>query len=104
LVVKHVNSAFYGEPDLHAWLRAREIRAVAICGITTNHCCETTARMAGNLGYDTWFVLDATHTFSRADLEGESIGADELARITAANLQGEFATVVATKAVLSEGA
>ena len=65
LVTKSVNSAFYGEPDLHAWLKGNQIDAVAICGIQTNMCCETTARMAGNLGLDTWFVLDATHTFAK---------------------------------------
>ena len=43
---------------------------VVIAGITTNHCCETTARFAGNLGYRTLFALDATHTFDRAAPDG----------------------------------
>jgi nicotinamidase-related amidase len=96
LVTKHVNSAFYGEPDLDGWLRNQGITGVAIAGITTNHCCETTARMAGNLGYDTLFVLDATHTFDRSDIDGKTIAGDEVARMTASNLQGEFADVVMT--------
>jgi nicotinamidase-related amidase len=96
LVTKQTNSAFYGEPHLHAWLQERGIGAVAICGITTNHCCETTARMAGNLGYRTQFVLDATHTFDRAGPDGAVITADELARATATNLDDEFAQVVRT--------
>ncbi|MFO7548090.1 MAG: cysteine hydrolase family protein [Acidimicrobiia bacterium] len=96
LVTKSVNSAFYGDPDLHAWLQAREIDTVVVCGIQTNMCCETTARMAGNLGYATYFVLDATHTFDLVGPDGVTISADELARVTAANLHGEFATVVAT--------
>ena len=100
LVVKRVNSAFLGDPDLRRWLDEHGIEAMAICGITTNHCCETTARMAGNLGYDTRFVLDATHSFDREDLDGNRIGADELMRVSAANLQGEFATVVRTQDVL----
>src|SRR3954447_25344549 len=95
LVSKHTNSCFYGDPDLHAWLRERGIEQLVICGITTNHCCETTARMAGNLGYDVRFVLDATHSFARGDLT-----ADELAKATATNLQGEFATVVSTAEVV----
>jgi nicotinamidase-related amidase len=99
-VSKSVNSAFYGEPDLHAWLQARGIGSVVVCGIQTNKCCETTARMAGNLGYDTTFVLDATHTFDVADLDGATITAAELARVTAANLHGEFATVRSTAEVL----
>jgi nicotinamidase-related amidase len=96
LVAKRVNSAFHGDPDLAAWLRERELGAIAICGITTNHCCETTARVGGNLGFGVLFVLDATHTFDRTGPDGTVMTADELARATATNLHGEFATVVTT--------
>lgn len=96
LVTKNVNSAFFGSPDLHGWLQERGIDNVAICGIQTNYCCETTARMAGNLGYETLFVLDATHTYNLIAADGSEITADELARVTAANLQGEFGEVVTT--------
>lgn len=97
LITKSVNSAFYGDPDLHAWLTERDITRLTICGVTTNHCCETTARMAGNLGYEVTFVIDATHTFDRVAFDGTVIPAEELARVTAANLHGEFATVVTTQ-------
>ena len=100
LVVKHVNSAFYGDPDLHGWLGEQGVDELVIAGITTNHCCETTARMAGNLGYRTWFAIDATHTFDRHAPDGTVIPADEIARVTAANLHGEFATVVETARLL----
>lgn len=100
LVTKSVNSAFYGEPDLHAWLTERGVRTLVICGVQTNMCCETTARMAGNLGYDVQFALDATHTFDLRGPDGVVIPAEELARATAANLHGEFATVVRTADLL----
>ena len=45
-------------------------------------------------------MLDATHTFDRADPFGGVVPADELARVTAANLHGELATVVDTAAAL----
>ena len=96
LVSKQVNSAFHGAPDLAAWLRAQELERIAICGITTNHCCETTARVGANVGFDVLFVLDATHTFDREGPDGTVMTADELARATATSLHGEFATVVAT--------
>lgn len=100
LVTKQVNSSFHGTPDLHAWLTARGIRGLVIAGITTNHCCETTARVGGNLGYDVLFAIDATHTFDRRGPDGTTLTADELARATATNLHGEFATVVTTEQVL----
>ena len=95
LVTKSVNSAFYGSPDLDAWLKANEIGAIAICGIQTNMCCDVTARMAGNLGYDVWFALDATHTFAKSfgDL---TLSAEQLSLATATNLDGDFAEVLAT--------
>jgi nicotinamidase-related amidase len=96
LVTKQVNSAFYGDPDLHAWLRERDIGSIALCGITTNHCVETTARMGANLGYDVLFALDATHTFDRTGPDGERLRADELARATATSLHDEFAAIVRT--------
>jgi nicotinamidase-related amidase len=97
LVHKSVHSAFYGEPDLHGWLQEHGITGVAICGIQTNVCCETTARMSSDLGYDTLFVIDAMHTFDLRLPDGSVITADDLARTTAAVLQGEFAQVVYTK-------
>jgi nicotinamidase-related amidase len=97
-IVKTVHSAFHGDVDLDAWLREREIGALAICGIQTNACCETTARLGSDLGYDVWFVLDATHTFDVTTADGEVVPAAEIARMTGINLQGEFAEVVTTAA------
>lgn len=96
LVTKHTNSAFLGQPDLHDWLQERRITGVAITGIQTNYCCEATARMASDLGYRTMFVLDATHTFDLPAFGGGTLTAEELARVTASNLQDEFAEVVTT--------
>ncbi len=101
LVTKETNSAFYGEPDLHAWLQARSLTGFAVCGIQTNHCVETTARMGGNLGYDVAFVADACHTFDRLGPDGELVTADELTRATLASLHGEFARVVSTADLLA---
>ncbi|RSH76535.1 uncharacterized protein EHS24_005524 [Apiotrichum porosum] len=93
-VHKGVNSSFHGTPDMAAWLRSHGINDVVVCGITTNHCCETTARVGGNLGFNVWFVLDATHAFDQTTPDGEVVPADTIIKVTAANLHGEFATVV----------
>ena len=100
-VTKNVNSAFYGDPDLHAWLEERGIGELVICGIQTNMCVETTARMAGNLGYDTTVVLDATRTFDlTADVAGLGTvtrSAAEIMATTALVLQaGGFARIATT--------
>jgi nicotinamidase-related amidase len=103
LVTKQVNSAFYGEPDLHAWLQEQGAERIVVCGITTDHCCETTVRMAGNLGYDVRFVVDATATFDRVGPDGLQVTAEELTRATAASVHDEFCRVVSTANVLGGG-
>ena len=60
-----------------------------------------TARTGGNLGLDVLFVLDATHTFDRTAPDGSTVTAEELSRVTATNLHGEFATVVGTDQVVA---
>ena len=102
IVSKHVNSAFHGRPDLAAWLRSHEIGRVAICGVQTNICCETAARVGSNLGIDVSFVLDATYTHDRSAIDGELISADALARVTAANLDPEFCRVVTTPQAIEQ--
>ena len=101
LVTKTVNSAFLGEPGLADWLRDRAITTIVCCGLQTNMCVETTARMGGNLGFQVIVPLDATRTFDLArqlpDGSEDRIAAADLMRVTAVNLQGGgFATVVGT--------
>ncbi|MFE5539861.1 cysteine hydrolase family protein [Streptomyces sp. NPDC056492] len=105
LVTKTVNSSFYGTPDLAEWLTSQGIGQLVVSGIQTNMCVETTARMAGNLGYDVLVPLDATHTFDLAGPDGAGLTADELATATAVNLHGGgFARVVATAELLAASA
>lgn len=101
LVTKHVHSAFHGSPDLAAWLRARGVGAIAVCGITTNHCCETTARVGADLGFAVTFVGDATHTFDRRAPDGSLLQAEELQRATETSLADEFAAVATTDEIVA---
>ncbi|MFD4660133.1 cysteine hydrolase family protein [Kitasatospora sp. NPDC058444] len=100
-VTKTVNSAFYGTPDLHAWLQERGARQVVVTGIITNVCVETTTRMAGNLGYDAIFPTDAMHSFDMTGPDGTTVPAADLARATATTLHANrFAKVVTTERVV----
>jgi nicotinamidase-related amidase len=95
-ITKKAHSSFYGTPDLREWLDRSEVRQVVISGIQTNRCCETTARMAGDLGYDVLFALDATHTFDERE-----VTADQITTVTAANLDGHFARVRTTEEIVA---
>ena len=99
VLIKNVNSAFIGT-RLEALLRAENIRTLVIAGATTNHCVETTTRMAGNLGFDAQLVEDACWTFDRTGPDGHTHTAAEIHRMSLANLSGEFATIVTTQSMI----
>lgn len=100
VIQKNVNSAFIGT-DLEARLRQEAIRTLVITGLTTNHCVSTTARMAGNLGFDTYVVSDATASFDRTGPDGKLYTAEEIHAVSLANLHEEFATIIDTEELLA---
>ncbi|UXN57697.1 cysteine hydrolase family protein [Phyllobacterium zundukense] len=100
VLVKTVNSSFIGT-DLEQRLRNSGIHGVVIVGATTNHCVETTTRMAGNLGFDTLLVSDATWTFDRQGLDGRLYAAADIHAMSLANLNDEFCRVVATEDIIA---
>ncbi len=100
VIQKRVNSCFIGT-SLESELRAAGHDTLVIVGLTTNHCVSTTARMASNLGFDTWVVSDATATFDRVGPDGLRYPAEQIHAIALSDLHGEFATVVDTESVLS---
>ncbi|MEI8047862.1 MAG: cysteine hydrolase family protein [Bacteroidota bacterium] len=95
VIKKNVNSAFIGT-DLKAQLDNAQITKLVIAGLTTDHCVSTTVRMAGNFGYDTFVVSDATATFNKKGVDGQNFSADLMHETALASLNEEFATVVTT--------
>jgi nicotinamidase-related amidase len=99
VLTKRTNSAFIGT-ELEMLLRRERIFTLIICGVITNNSVEATARMAGNLGYETYVISDATATFDKVDFFGQRRAAEEVHALSLANLQGEYAAVISTAEVL----
>ncbi|WP_347217191.1 cysteine hydrolase family protein [Chryseobacterium sp.] len=101
IITKNVNSAFIGT-DLKQKLDLQKINTIIILGITTNHCVSTTTRMAGNFGYETYVISDATAAFDRIGINGEKYDAELVHLMALANLNEEFATVLDTETLFKK--
>jgi nicotinamidase-related amidase len=93
VVAKDVNSGFVGT-SLEVDLRRRGINRLVIAGFFTNFCVETTTRMAGNLGFDTYLVRDGCATTNRVGPDGVDHEPELVHQVSVANLHGEFCTAI----------
>lgn len=100
VVEKNVPDAFI-QSGLKRWLHVRGIHNIVIVGVSTNHSVESTARTAGNLGFDTTVIADATFAFAQDDYSGVPRTADDVHGMSLANLQREYATICTTAEMLS---
>jgi len=103
VLVKDTRNCFTST-TLQARLVALGVRRLAVTGIQTEQCCETTARVAADLGYAVDFVVDATMTFPipNPDAPSEELGVDAVVERTVYALRGRFARVVATRDLVRE--
>ncbi|MFE4416215.1 cysteine hydrolase family protein [Streptomyces sp. NPDC056821] len=105
LIDKTSHNAFT-TTNLEQLLTEHGVRELTLCGIRTEQCVETTARVASDLGYLVTFVVDATATNpiphrdapadqSLAELlaDPRTLPADEVVRRTEYALAGRFATI-----------
>jgi nicotinamidase-related amidase len=63
VVEKNVPDAFINTA-LERWLRVRGLNGLVLVGVSTNNSVESSARTAGNLGFDTVVVSDATFAYA----------------------------------------
>jgi nicotinamidase-related amidase len=100
VVEKNVTDAFVNT-GLERWLHVRGIKDLVLVGVSTNMSVEATARSAANLGFTTTVVADACFSFDRLDLHGKPQTAEEVHVHALSNLQGEYAKVVDSSALLN---
>ena len=93
VIRKDVNSVFIGT-DLELRLREHGITRLVTAGFFTNFCVETTTRMSGNLGYDTYLAHDACAATNRIGPDGTDYDPDLVHALAVASMHGEFCTAL----------
>lgn len=102
VLLKNTRNAFTST-NLQEILKERGVERLVITGIQTEQCCETTTRLAADLGYDVDFVLEATMTFPIPDPEtGEELSTDEILRRTEFVLRRRFARIATVDGLVAE--
>ncbi|HEY0224936.1 MAG TPA: isochorismatase family protein [Mycobacterium sp.] len=93
-VLTKVSRNAFTTTSLGRLLTQRGVGHLAVAGIQTEQCCETTARLAADLGYQVSFVTEATATFpiTRPDT-GAVLGTSEIIARTEFALAGRFARI-----------
>ena len=99
VVEKDVNSGFIGT-SLELELRRSGINRLVVMGFYTNYCIETTVRMAGNLGFDTYLVHDACSAVNTLGHDGEYYEPDLVHNMSIASLHGEFCTAISKEVAM----
>jgi nicotinamidase-related amidase len=100
VIGKNANSAFIGT-GLDETLSAAGATTLVICGVSTPHCVESTVRHAGNLGYRVFVAADACWCVDVRDLNGKVWPAEDVHQLSMAVLNGEFATITASDALIA---
>ena len=99
---KHVHNAFT-DTGLGAWLEARGIGKLIVSGSRTEQCCETSTRVASDLGYEVDYVTEATLTFPMVHpATGREYSPQEIKEKTELVLADRFATIKTVAQALAD--
>jgi nicotinamidase-related amidase len=103
VMVKNTRNCFTST-TLQPFLIEKGVRRVSITGIQMEQCCETTARIAADLGYAVDFVTEATMTFPipNWDKPGEELGVDAIRERTEYALRRRFARITTVDQLAKE--
>ena len=103
VMVKNTRNCFTST-TLQPYLIEKGVRRVSITGIQMEQCCETTARIAADLGYAVDFVTEATMTFPipNWDKPGEELGVDAIRERTEYALRRRFARITTVNQLAKE--
>src|SRR5256712_2654415 len=103
VMVKNTRNCFTST-TLQPYLIEKGVRRVSITGIQMEQCCETTARIAADLGYAVDFVTEATMTFPipNWDKPGDELGVDAIRERTEYALRRRFARITTVNRLTKE--
>ena len=103
VMVKNTRNCFTST-TLQPYLIEKGVRRVSITGIQMEQCCETTARIAADLGYAVDFVTEATMTFPipNWDKPSEELGVDAIRERTEYALRRRFARITTINQLVKE--
>jgi nicotinamidase-related amidase len=99
VVEKNVPDCFINT-GLERWLRVRGVSNLILVGVSTNNSVEASARTAGNLGFVTQVVSDATFAFAKQDYAGQHRTAEDVHAMALSNLDGEYASIIDTASLV----
>ena len=103
VMIKNTRNCFTST-TLQPYLIEKGVRRLSITGIQMEQCCETTARIAADLGYAVDFVTEATMTFPipNWDRPGEELGVDAIRERTEYALRRRFARITTINQLTKE--
>jgi nicotinamidase-related amidase len=103
-VIHKVTRNVFTSTGLPALLLEKGVRRVLITGIQMEQCCETSARVAADLGFAVDFITEATMTFPipNHDRPGEELGVDAIRERTEYALRRRFARITSIDTISKE--
>ncbi|WP_310621871.1 isochorismatase family protein [Flexibacterium corallicola] len=99
IIIKQQNSAFI-ETDLHSTLKTMGAKQMVLTGVVIHNSMDATVRAGKALGYNIILPSDATTAVPVTNKSGQTWDARTVHDLTVAILEGEYAMVAPSAAIL----